>query len=290
MVHFKGKDEIAIGHYPYTEANYGDTPGAVTLYRIGFMQEVAPQYDPELTRQWVLQDVAIHAPITLQRKKENVRLRLTWLQGELTDYWQKEILEDHENFFMELKIKRDAEDYYILWTGIKVDTLRVRSSIGEMVTWIAECIGKSMDTALTTTRTYGARPGEPYEWDDTYIQISDDDIAYATLTGLTDWEFIIKNNLHPNFVFNAAGSKQLSTLEEMEQDVTVNLTITFEDTDYLEYLLDQDELYLKVFVGGGKWLKAMKGKFSLVDPIIKPEDLIACRCTFEGRWLTHNFT
>jgi len=290
MVHFKGKDQIEIGYYPYTEANYGTTPGAVTLARIGYMTEVAPLYDPELTRQWVLTDEATHAPITLQRKKENVRLRLTWLQGELADYWQEDILNDHANFFMELKIDRGADDYFIVWTGIKVDTLRVRASIGEMVTWIADCIGKSMDTSGATINIYGARPGAPYEWDDTYIEISAADAGYNALTGLTDWEFIINNQLRPNFLFNEAGSKQLTTLEEMEQLVTCNMTITFEDNTFLEYLLDQDELYLKVWVGGGKWLKVMKGKFALVDPVIKPEDLIACRCKFEGRWLVHNFT
>jgi len=290
MVHYKGKDLIEIGYQPYGEANYGDSPGIVTLARIGFATEIAPLYDPELTRQWVLTDDATHAPVTLMRKKENVRMRLTWLQGEFEDYWQEDILNDHNNFFMQAKVQRDAAAKFIYGSGFKADVLRARCSIGEPVTWIADLIGQSMNTAEVSTKTYGARPGVPYEWDDTYAQICNDDATWVTLTGLTDWEFVVNNQLRSNFVFNDAGSKQLSTLEEMEQLVTANLTITFEDNTYLEYLLDQDELYVKVFVGGGKYLKAMKGKFALVDPVIKPEDLIACRCKFEGRYLDHNFT
>jgi len=290
MVYFKSKDAIEIGYYPYDEANYGSTPGAVTLYRIGFATEIAPRYDPELTRVWVLTDETTHQPITLMRKKENVGLRITWLQGQLTDYFQKAVLNDHSNFFMEAKIKRSTDEYYVWWKGLKVNVLRVMCSIGELVTWIAEMIGQAMDTTNSTTRSYGSRPGAPYEWDDTYVQISTDDVDYSTLTGLTDWEFVINNNLRPNYVFTSSGSKQLASLEEMEQEVTVNLTINFEDNTYLEYLLDQDELYLKVFVGGGKYLKAMKGKFAVVDPVIKPEDLIACRCRFEGKYLEHNYT
>jgi hypothetical protein len=39
----------------------------------------------------------------------------------------------------------------------------------------------------------------------------------------------------------------------------------------------------------GRWLKLNKGRMRLVEPVLKPEDLIACRLEFEGRWLTHSF-
>ena len=75
----------------------------------------------------------------------------------------------------------------------------------------------------------------------------------------------------------------------MEQIVDCRLTITFEDNTFLEYLLDQDELYLRLVMPDSKYLKAAKGKFSLVDPVVKPEDLIACRCDFKAKYLEHNF-
>ena len=36
----------------------------------------------------------------------------------------------------------------------------------------------------------------------------------------------------------------------------------------------------------GQWVKFNKGKFATVEPVLKPEDLIACRVQFEGRYLT----
>jgi hypothetical protein len=61
------------------------------------------------------------------------------------------------------------------------------------------------------------------------------------------------------------------------------------DDTYLSYLLDQTEAYLKLMLPDSKYLKVMKGKFQLVEPVLKPEDLIACRLQFEGRYLEHNF-
>ena len=289
MVRYKGKDLIELGHHPYDEANYGSSPGIVTLFRIGYIEEIAPLYDPQLSRLWTVNDQAIHQPLALMRRLEDVRLRMKWLQGTLGDPIQEHWLLNHSNLYMEAKMDQGGTDVYLKWTGVKPDVLRAQCSLGEPVRWTAECIGKSFDTASTTQSSYGARAGALWEWEDTYLQISAADAGYALIPDVTDWEFIIRNNLKQNFVFNDAGSKQLTTLEEMEQDVTVNFTMNIQDETYIEYLLDQDELYIKLVLPDTKYLKAMKGKFSHVDPLIKPEDMIAARCVFEAKYLVNGF-
>jgi hypothetical protein len=291
MVRYKGKDQIEFGHYAYDEANYGSSPGAVTLYRVGYVTELTPLYDPELNRIFVLRDDETEAgrPIAILSRRENVGLRISWLQGQLTDYWQKFILDGY-NFFAEAKLKKGADELYILWKGLKVDVLTVRCGIGEPITWSAELIGKWVDTAETTTRTYGASPGAVWEWDDAYVQSSENDSDWDPIPDATDWEFRIDNRLKPNFVFNTAGSKELTSLEEMEQVCSARLTVNFTSEKYLEYLLNQTELYLKLMLPNSNWIKLNKGRFRLVEPVLKPEDLIACRLEFEGAYLTHSFT
>jgi len=291
MVRYKGKDRMEFGFHAYTEANYGSSPGATptTLNKMGYVQELTPTYDPELNRVFVLRDTDTPAPLALLRRRENVGLRISWLQGVIGTYWQSPILEG-DNFYVELKMYRDASDQiYLYWTGLKADVLSVRCSVGEPVVWSAEFMGKSFDTKTSTIHSYGAAPGDPWEWTDAYVQISTDDSSYATVPDVTDWEFRIDNRLKPNFVFNDAGSKQLSSLEEMEQLVSARLTMNLMDDTYLSYLLDQTELYLKLVLPDSRWLKLNKGRFRLVEPVVKPEDLIACRLEFEGRWLTHAF-
>ena len=291
MVRYKGKDRIEFGYKNYPEASYGSSPGATptSLYRIGYVSELTPVYDPELNRVFVLRDTDTPAPIAILSRRESVGLRIQWLQGTLGQYWQSKIL-DGENFFAETKIHRDASnELYLYWTGLKCDVLTVRCSVGEPVTWRAELVGKLLDTKSSTIHSYGATPGDPWEWGDAYVQISENNIGYTTVPDVTDWELRVENRLKPNFVFDDAGSKRLSSLEEMERVVSARLTMNLTGDAYLGYLLDQTEAYLKLVLPDSRWLKLNKGRFRLVEPVLKPEDLIACRVEFEGRWLTHGF-
>jgi len=96
----------------------------------------------------------------------------------------------------------------------------------------------------------------------------------------------IDNRLKSNYTFNETGSKQLKSVEEMEPILTARLTMNLTGDTYLDYLLNGTELYLKLVLPDSKWLKFNKGKFAVVEPVLKPEDLIACRVQFEGRFLT----
>jgi len=293
MVRYKGKDRIEFGYLKYPEAQYGSSPGATpsTLFKMGYVTELTPQYDPELSRLFVLRDTATPAPLALLRKKENVKIRLSWIQGQLAQYAQKSWLNDGENWFAETKLYRDdTNKVYLYWTGLKLDVLTVRGSIGEPIGWTAELIGKTFDTKMSTIHSYGASPGTPWEWSDAYVASSEDDSTWDPFPDVSDWEFRIDNRLKPNFAFNTTGSKQLVSLEEMEQVCSARITANFTSEKYLEYLLNQTELYLKLVLPDSRWIKLNKGKFRLVEPVLKPEDLIACRLEFEGSWQTNGFT
>jgi hypothetical protein len=294
MVNYKGRDRIEFGYKPYAEASYGSSPGAVatTLYKIGYCRSIEPAYDPEWNRLWVLRDTATPAPIGMLSRKLNAKFRFTWYQGTLANYILKEWLTDHDNLYMEAKLYREAaSELYMYWTGVKPGSITVRASVGgDPIEFVAECIGKLYDVKTSTIHDYGAAPGDPWEWKDSYLQVSTDDISYATIPNVTDYEFHIQNQLRPVFYFNAAGAKTLSSLEEMEQLVSVNLTMNLQDSTWVDYHVDGTELYIKLMLPDSKYLKLNAGRVTKMDPVLKPEDLIACRATVEGRWLSHNFT
>jgi len=293
MVSFKGRDQIEFGHKYYDEASYGGSPGAspTTLFRIGYVAELRPSFDPEHNRVFALRDGGSEGrPVAILMRRENVRLGLKWLQGQLGDYYQKYLLGGY-NFFAEAKLYRDASNQlYLYWTGLKLDTLSVQCSVGEPVVWSAELVGKLYDSKTSTIHSYGAAPGTPWEWGDTYVQVSTNGSDWTTMDGVTDWEFRVDNQLKPNYVFNSTGSKQLSSLEEMERLCDARLTMNLQDDTYLSYLLDQTELWLRVMLPNGQWIKFSKGRMKTLDPLVKPEDLIACRVEFTGGYLEHSFT
>ena len=78
MVRFKGKDQIEFGHRPYDEANFATIPGSpVTFYRIGYVTELRPSFDPELNRVFVLRDSDQGKPLGIYSRRENVGLGIT---------------------------------------------------------------------------------------------------------------------------------------------------------------------------------------------------------------------
>ena len=293
MVRYKGKDQVSFGHKPYDEASYGGSPGATptTLYRVGYVTEMRPSLDPELNRVFVLRDGGNEGrPVAVLSRRQNVKLGLRWLQGQLGDYFQKYVLGGY-NFFAETRLYRDASNQlYLYWTGLKADVLAVQCSIGEPVVWSAEMVGKLYSTKTSTIHSMGALPGTVWEWSDCYVQVSTNGTDWTTISDVTDWEFRVDNQLSPVYVFTSTGSKQLQGLEEMECLCDARLTMNLQDGTYLGYLVNQTELYLKLMLPNSKYLTFSKGKMRLVDPIIKPEDLIACRVEFTGGYLEHNFT
>jgi len=293
MVRYKGKDQVSFGHKPYDEASYGGSPGVTptTLYRVGYVTEMRPSLDPELNRVFVLRDGGNEGrPVAVLSRRQNVKLGLRWLQGQLGDYFQKYVLGGY-NFFAETRLYRDASNQlYLYWTGLKADVLAVQCSIGEPVVWSAEMVGKLYSTKTSTIHSMGALPGTVWEWSDCYVQVSTNGTDWTTISDVTDWEFRVDNQLSPVYVFTSTGSKQLQGLEEMEILCDARLTMNLQDGTYLGYLVNQTELYLKLMLPNSKYLTFSKGKMRLVDPIIKPEDLIACRVEFTGGYLEHNFT
>ncbi len=292
MVRYKGKDQMEFGYKNYPEDQYGGSPGSTptTLYRVGYVTEIAPSFDPELNRVFVLRDGAdAGIPLAILSRRDNVKLRISWLQGQLAQYWQACML-GGENFFAEAKIYRDSSNQiYLYWAGLKMDTLTARCSVGEAIQWTAELVGKLYGTKTSTIHSYGASPGDIWEWSDSYVQVSTDGSSWTTIPDVTDWEFRVDNRLKPVHVFNADGSKQLQGLEETERLVSARLTMNLTDTTFLDYAINKTEVYLKLVLPDGEWMALHKGRMRMVDPVIKPEDLIACRVEFEGRWLTHGF-
>jgi len=302
-VRYKGRDEIPVAFTPITEDNYGGGAFAGnTGTRFGCVEELVPHYDPEINPVYVLRDGGNQGlPFLLSRRK-NVRLRMTWLQPTYEvsgqSFLQHYLLKDPgvdggvpcSNVIMEAVIKRDASNIISLtWKGLKINVCTVRGSIGEPQRWTAELIGKSM--AINNAQQYNAFATDftqkPWMWNDTYVQY-DAGSGLTLFPDLTDYEFRFENGLKPNFVFNSAGSLELTSLEQTLQTATARLTANLTSKAFLDYLLNLTELDLKLVMPDNKYILLSDGKFRSVEPTIEPEDLIAQKLEFMARSWSHN--
>jgi len=294
MPRYKGKDQIGIEYVEFPESAYGNFPSPpFTALRIGYPLEIVPPFDPEVNPVYVLRGESGVAgrPIALLSRRKNVRLRLTWLQPTMAAYWQTHAFAG-KNFWMQAMIRKsDTDEFYILFTGLKYNVLRIRSSLGEPLTWIAEMIGKSMSIVDDMYSTYRQDEPtvDPWMWKDVFLQWRVSDGTYAVFPDLTDFEIIIDQRLKPNFIFNNSGSLELTSLEETETKVTARLTANLTNKDFLSYLLNQTNIDLQLNMPNSKQIELKYGKFKAVEPTIKPEDLIAQRLDYEALYFTSNF-
>lgn len=298
---YKGKDQISVGFIGLTEANYGQLPsglGSQTAARFGFVQELVPNFNPEISQVYVLRDGGNEGKPFLLSRRKLVRCRMTWLQPTYEQsgqtYLQHDFLKDpvsYSNFWMEAVIKRDGSNIISLsFTGFKFNVCTARCSIGEPLTWAVDLIGNKM--YVNTAQQVGAfgpnYTGNPWMWNDTYVQY-DAGSGLTLFPDLTDYEIRLENNLKPNFTFNTAGNLELTSLEQTLQPATVRLTANLTSKDFLDYLLNQTEVDLKLVMPDSKYVLLSDGKFRSVQPTVKPEDLIAQKLEFTAKSWSHNF-
>ena len=295
-VRYKATDKLLFQYYPLDESSYGNKPsGTYTLKNFGFVQEVVPTYDPELQPVWVFRSGSeAGLPLMLRSKKKNIRLRVSWLQPTMTDYVQKELFTDGDNLYAALKVEHDVSHFfYVELTGLKCDVLTIRGSIGEVVTWIMEMIGKSMNTStsLPGTPTHEAEPSNmPWEWNDVYLQY-DIGSGYGVFPDLTDFEIRIEFGLKPIYVFNASGLKDMEALEQTVVTPSARLTANMRDKEFIDYLIGLNDVDLKLTLPDSKYIELKDGKFRVVDPGFRAGDeLISQRLEFVAKSWAHNFT
>ena len=306
MVRYKGKDSILVRYFGFAEVAYGGTPTGVnsTLY-LGLVTEFVPLFDPEIKPIYALRSgVNAGLPFALKSRLKNVGCRMTWIQQTTPSvdvqnpYWQHNFLKDptssllHNNFFVEAQIKRDNTDqFWIRLTGLKPNIITIRGSIGEPQLWTAECLGKEMDTAtVEACDEQEAEDADPlWMWEDTYIHY-DAGAGYNLFPDLTDYEIRIEKHLKANFCFNSSGDLTLTSLEPMEYLATARLTANMVSKAFIDNLLTPTSVNkLKLFMPDSKYIEMTGGKFRTVEPVLKPEDLIAQRIDYIAKDFSHNF-
>lgn len=305
-VRYKGKDQIGAYFKEIDEADFGAFySGADPGEYISPITEIIPIFDPELQAIYCLRtSTSAGEPLALLSRRSVVKCRLSWIQQNMNvqgyNYWQRWFLKDPPaaqpditNFCLEAQIKRDASSlFYLKFTGLKWNTLTIRGGVGDPVIWTAECMGKSLATASSTSFSGGYQAeltSAPWIWKDHYLQY-DIGGGYALFPDVTDFEIRVEKNLKPNYCFNSSGSLELVSLEPQEYRVTARLTANLTSKTFLDALLAGTETKLKLLMHDSRYIEMAGGRFRAVEPTLKPEDLIAQRIEYEAKSWSHAFT
>lgn len=298
------KDQIRAVWQPYSEANWGNIPGGGATLLDPFpswIYAISPRVNPNTEKIHVLRGEAATAgiPLYVARHHWEYGMRIECYQPTLANWansWQRYLMKTdptYTNFWIELKIYHSATlSWYLIGEGIKPDTITIRSTKIGRIEWLLDCWGQNVDTsAASTVTSYDPELTPETIWmgSDSYWRMYDG--SWADMPDIVeDYEITINRNLFQRKVFTSGGGYGLSALDETGYDATVRMTLLTHDRTYLEYLLDQDELDLRLMLPDSKQIDFTDGKFQRYEPDFRAgRDMIRARFEFNPEDYSENF-
>jgi len=167
----------------------------------------------------------------------------------------------------------------LLHTGCKFQRLTVECHIEDVVKAAAELLGQDLTvgTAKITGATYAGRSGAiPFY--ESYVKK-----ATTTLDRVTDWKWIIENNLKRVPVIRTSNGYLLKYLPHRHRNLTGELTFEFESKEEFEDVINETEFDLEFGLGGSNKAVFSTCRWENVATPSRIEDLVALKAPFVAK-------
>jgi len=264
------------------ESTYGTTPTNPSMYGAS-AESVEPAINPSNIKVRGIGSIDLQA---LKKGLRNVGLKVAYpLPSDAPiDFLQHAKAElDHSLSIQVLYYKgifASATDIIsLLHKGCKFQRLTVECHIDDVVKATAELIGQDLDvgTAKITGATYGDRVGAvPFY--ESYVKK-----ATTTLDRVTDWSFIIENNLKRVPVIRTTNGYLLKYLPHRHRNLTGELTFEFESKEEFDDVVNETEFDLEFGLGGTDKAVFTGCRWENVVTPTRIEDLVALRAGFVAK-------
>jgi hypothetical protein len=167
----------------------------------------------------------------------------------------------------------------LLHKGCKFQKLIVECHIEDVVKATAELLGQDLEVgaAKISGATYGDRAGAVVFYE-SYVKKET-----TTLDRVTDWSFIIENNLKRVPVIRTTNGYLLKYLPHRHRNLTGELTFEFESKEEFDDVINDTEFDLEFGLGGSNKAVFTDCKWENVASPTRIEDLIALKAGFVAK-------
>jgi len=172
-----------------------------------------------------------------------------------------------------------------LYKGCRINKLDVECSVEDIMRAAVEVIGQ--DVAVGTAKIAGATYGDyggavPYS--ESYVQKgAGDGSGLVAVERVTDWKFIIENNLKPVTVIKSTDAHLIKYLPARHRNLSGELTFEFEDKAEFDDVINDAEFSLKFGLGGAYNALFKYCKWEDVGTPTRIEDLVSLKAKFAAR-------
>jgi len=262
--------------YYVEEATYGVTPATPSMLGIATAENVEPALNPGLIK---VRGVGSRDLNVIKRGLRQVELKIAYAipSDASIDFLQH--IQTLKSLSIEVFYEKTSGIIDLLHKGCRFNRLTVECSVEDVLKAAAELIGQDMavGTAKISGATYSDYVGAvPFY--ESYVKK-----GATTLERVTDFRFVIENNLKRVPVIRTTSGYLLKYLPERHRNCSGEVTFEFESKEEFDNVINDTEFNLEFGLGGARKAVFSNCKWENVGTPTRIEDLVALKAPFVAK-------
>jgi len=267
--------------YFVQETNYGETPTNPSMLGIK-AESVEPALNPSLIK---VRGIGSRDLQATKKGLRQVELKVAYpLPSDAPINFLQHIT-TLNSLSVEVFYEKTAGIIDLLHEGCRFDKATVECSIENIVKANIELIGQDVmvGTAKISGATYADYAGA-VAFHESFVQRgTGEGSGLATVERVTDWKFVIENNLRKVPVIRSSDGYLLKYLPARHRNLSGDLTFEFESKSEFDDVINDNEFSLKFGLGGSNSALLKYCKWENVSTPTKIEDLVSLKAQFVAR-------
>jgi len=262
--------------YYVEESTYGVTPTNPSMLGIASAENVEPALNPGLIK---VRGTGSRDLQTIRKGLRQVELKIVYNVPSDAPINFLQHVQTLKSLSVEVIYEKSSGVIDLLHKGCRFDSLSVECSVEGLLKATAELVGQ--DVAVGTSKISGATYADysgavPYH--ESYVKKGG-----TTLERVTDFRFVIENNLKRVPVIRATSGHLLKYLPERHRNCSGELTFDFETKSEFDDIVNDTEFSLEFGLGGTNKAVFSNCKWESVSPPTKIEELVSVKTSFVAK-------
>jgi len=262
--------------YYVEETTYGVTPANPSMLGIATAESVEPALDPGLIK---VRGIGSRDLNVIKRGLRHVGLKIAYAVPSTAPIDFLQHIQTLKSLSIEVFYEKTSGIIDLLHKGCRFNRLTVECSVEDVLKATAELIGQ--DVAVGTTKISGATYGDyagAVPFYESYVKK-----GATTLERVTDFRFVIENNLKQVPVIRTTSGHLLKYLPERHRNCSGEVTFEFESKEEFEDIINDTEFNLEFGLGGTRKAVFSNCKWENVGTPTRIEDLVALKAPFVAK-------
>jgi len=262
--------------YYVEETTYGVTPINPSMLGIATAENVEPALNPILIK---VRGTGSRDLQTIRKGLRQVELKIAYNVPSEAPINFLQHVQTLKSLSVEVIYEKSSGIVDLLHKGCRFESLSVECSVEGLLKATAELFGQ--DVAVGTSKISGATYADysgavPYY--ESYVKK-----GATTLERVTDFRFVIENNLKRVPVIRTNSGHLLKYLPERHRNCSGELTLDFETKDEFDDVINDAEFSLEFGLGGTNKAVFSNCKWESVSAPTRIEDLVSVKASFVAK-------